>query len=375
MSVYVPADGNMMDTIDILKNEQGTASNIKSKATRNNVLAALEKIITHLRTFRKTPENGLAVFSGNISEIEGKDDIQLWSIEPPEQLKTKLYWCDQTFVLEPLKDMAEEREIYGLIVMDSKEATIAILKGKKIEVLRHLESAVPGKTTKGGYSQMRYQHVRDMLINDFLKIVGEEATRVLMEQKNLKGVIIGGPGPNKEDFAKGEYLHHELRKKLLGVKNIGYTDEYGLEELVNMSQDLLKEAAVAKERELLEKFFTELQKNGKVVYGFPNTMKALDMGAVDILLLSEGFDWVHVRMSCSNGHTLDKDMPKSEALVQKCDECGTKMNIDQSLDLADDLAEKALQFGTNMMMISTDTREGTQFKQIGGIGALLRYKI
>jgi len=150
VSVYVPAGYNLTDIINQLKDEQGTASNIKSKTTRKNVLAALERIIQHLRVFKRTPANGLVVFCGNVSPVEGKEDIRLWSFEPPMRLKTKLYWCDQVFVLDPLKEVVEEKEVYGLIVLDAKDANIGLLVGKTIQPLKHMESRVPAKTVKGG---------------------------------------------------------------------------------------------------------------------------------------------------------------------------------------------------------------------------------
>ena len=150
VTVYIPADGNLIDTINQLRNEQGTAENIKSKSTRKNVVDALEKILQHLKLYRKTPENGVALFCGNISQHEGTTDIKLWAIEPPEKLGVKRYWCDQRFELEPLEEMASEKEVYGLLVVDNQEATVGLLKGKKIIALRRLDSIVPGKTAKGG---------------------------------------------------------------------------------------------------------------------------------------------------------------------------------------------------------------------------------
>lgn len=60
-----------------LKGEQQTASNIKDKATRKNVVDALEKIIHHLRTYcAEMPVKGLALFCGNIT-VNGLPEIRL----------------------------------------------------------------------------------------------------------------------------------------------------------------------------------------------------------------------------------------------------------------------------------------------------------
>ena len=130
--------------------EQGTASNIKSASTRKNVIDALEKMISHLRIFKKTPEHGLAVFSGNVAEREGQQDFKVWSIEPPVPLKTRIYRCDKHFQLDLLRDMLETKEVYGLVVMDRREGNLAYLKGKTIIPLTNTTSNVPGKSRAGG---------------------------------------------------------------------------------------------------------------------------------------------------------------------------------------------------------------------------------
>ncbi len=150
ITVYVPAGYSIILSAKQVDSEAGTASNIKSKSTRENVIEALGKISRHLRQFKQTPKNGLAVFCGNISKDEGKPDIKLWSIEPPSPINMKTYRCDQKFVVDPLKELLETQEVYGLIVMDRREATIGVLEGKHIRKLKHMTSAVPGKMKAGG---------------------------------------------------------------------------------------------------------------------------------------------------------------------------------------------------------------------------------
>jgi peptide chain release factor subunit 1 len=333
VSFYISAESNLLDAVIQIRNEQGTASNIKSKSTRKNVVDALEKILQHMKLYKQVPSHGLIFFCGNVSEHEGVADMKIWAIEPPEKLEVKKYWCDQKFILEPLQDMVSEKELYGLVVMDTKEAYIGLLRGKKIIVLRKLESIVPGKTSKGGQSSQRYERVREGLVNDWYKKIAENI-REQFSQKDIKGIILGGPGPSKNEFYDEDYLMLDVKKKILGVKDVGYTDEHGLEELVERSQDLLKEAAVSKEKELLQKFFEELKKeSGTVTYGEDNVKDALENGAVQIILISESLE-----------------------------------------DKLDEFKDLAKQYGTEIEIISRDTREGEQFFQIGGIGAVLRWK-
>jgi peptide chain release factor subunit 1 len=380
VSVYIPSGYSIVDVINQLKDEQGTASNIKSKTTRKNVVTALEKIIQHLKIFKETPPNGVAAFAGNVSEIEGKEDIKIWSFEPAERLPTKIYWCDQTFVLEPLKEMVKEKDLYGIIVLDAREANIGLLSGKKVQSLKHLDSTVPSKTVKGGMSQGRYDRLREDAINEFLNEIGDSANEILLKY-DLKGLIIGGPGPVKEHFAKGKYLNYMIANKLLGVKDTGYTGDYGLRELVERSEDLLKESSVAKERAIVKRFFAELEKNGPVTYGVKEVKEAIDSGAVDTLLLSEGFDWVRVVFECQcNAYKEERDMPKrhlDEGRVFKCPKCDGNMKPKEGeiTELLDIFIDKAEKIGAKVEMISLETPEGSQFKELGGIAAMLRYKI
>jgi len=150
ISVYVPQGYNLNLILNQLSSEQGTAQNIKSKTTRKNVLQALEKIMQELKLHKKTPKNGMAVFGGNVSEIEGRADFRVWVIEPPKPLKIKVYRCDQTFLLEPLEEMILPEYSYGLIVIDNQEAAIGFLKGKSVTCEKEMTSIVPGKYKTGG---------------------------------------------------------------------------------------------------------------------------------------------------------------------------------------------------------------------------------
>src|SRR3989338_1037131 len=150
VSVYIPQGYDMSKIINHLAEEQGTASNIKSASTRKNVTDALEKMIQHLRIYKRTPENGLAAFSGNVAEREGQQDFKVWSIEPPIPLNTRIYRCDKEFLLDLLRDMMEAKEVYGLVIVDRRDAIIAHLKGKTIIPLLKTHSEVPGKTRAGG---------------------------------------------------------------------------------------------------------------------------------------------------------------------------------------------------------------------------------
>ncbi|MCD6215870.1 MAG: peptide chain release factor aRF-1 [Candidatus Aenigmarchaeota archaeon] len=374
VSVYVPAGYSLHEVSNQLKQEQSTAANIKSKPVRKNVLTALEKIQRHLTLYKRTPENGLAVFCGNVSEKEGWADIELWAIEPPEKIKTKLYWCDQSFVLDPLKEMVKEKEVYGIILLDRSEANIAILRGKKIQPVVHFDSIVPGKTRAGGQSSARFSRVREGMLHDWFKQVGEAANKIFQEQKDVIGIIISGPGPNKEHFFKGDFLLTEVKKKVLGIVDTSYTGDYGLKETIERSEDILKEASVTKEKKLLKRFFSELERGNLAVYGIKETINALKMGAVDTVIISENSDYIEVELECSCGIE-KKIIREGEKKKIICPKCNQLKQIVGQRDIEEFFEEHAKDYGTKIELVSTDTREGEQFYQLGGIGGILRYKI
>ncbi len=336
VSVYVPADYDLNKINTHIAQEQGTATNIKSKQTRDNVIAALEKIIQHLKLYQKTPPNGLVLFAGNVAEREGQQDYQVWSTEPPLPMKQRLYRCDKEFVLEPLREMLTDDEAYGLVAMDRREATIALLKGKSIIPLTSTESMVPGKFKAGGQSSVRFARNRELAAKEFYQKVAQLMKDNFFEMKELKGIIIGGPGPTKYEFVDGNFITQQLKDKIIGIKDLSYTDQFGLQELLEKSQDLLAEEAVVNEKKIMNKFFEYLAKDsGMVTYGKDASIKFLKMGVVDTFLVSE-----------TAGD-----------------------------EIIEEIMQEALNFGTNVEIISTETREGKQLKDIGEFAAILRYSI
>ncbi|MBW2965177.1 peptide chain release factor aRF-1, partial [Candidatus Woesearchaeota archaeon] len=336
VTVYIPQGYDLNLIIGHIAQEQGTASNIKSKSTRDNVTGALERMIQHLRLFKQTPPNGLAVFSGNIAEKEGQQNFQVFSVEPPVPLKFRTYRCDKEFLLEPLREMMETKDIYGLVVFDRRDAVIALLKGKTIVPIRKTHSEVPGKMRAGGQSAARFARNRELAIKDHYKKVAEYMKEELLKLPDLKGIILGGPGVTVNDFVNHDYLTGDLKNKIIGIKDLSYTEEFGLQELLEKSEDILSNEEVAKEKAVVGKFLNYLARQPRMVtYGPVHVRKTLEMGAVDTLLLSE---------------TLSEE----------------------EIEEFEKMAEAV---GTEVRIISTETREGVQLRDIGKIAAILRYEV
>ena len=378
---YIPAGTDRSTVMNQLSEEINQSGNIKSPSTRKNVQGALRKIIVFLKKIDfKIPATGLVVFAGNISEKEGRSDIRLFTVVPIKNLKVKLYWCDSAFHIDHLKEMLTPNDFYALMVIDKNEATIAQLSGKKYEILGHFNSMVPGKTRAGGQSSQRFERLREEAMQDFFKKSAEKFNAYFMPHtQRIKGILIGGPGITKNYFIEKKVLYHEFEKKIIGVVDTAYTDEGGIREMVQRSQELLKDTELMKERLILEKFLEEVAKDGLATYGQGEVEKTLQEGRVSTLIISEDIPWLVFRKLCEhcNNEEIEimKDPHEYEEEKVRCSKCNSKIEVTEEIDYLDYMMEKAKASGANVRVISTETNEGKHFLQsFGGIAALLRYK-
>jgi peptide chain release factor subunit 1 len=379
VSVYIPPDRQISDVAKHMREELSQSANIKSKQTKKNVQSAIEVIVQRLRLFPKPPEKGLVLFVGMIPKGgPGTEKMETFVFEPPEPIQTYTYHCNSEFFLEPLQHMMDVKEVYGLAVIDRKEATIATLKGKRVDILKHLTSGVPGKHKAGGQSQRRFDRLIDLAAHEFKKRIGEHMNEAFLSIEDLKGIVIGGPGHTKEEFLKGDYLQYELKNKVITTVDTSYTGDFGIREVIDKSMDILEEIDVMQEKQLVQKFLKELiNDHGLASYGEEDVRKNLQMGAVDTLLISEDLVKTRASMRCANCandvQITYKNSQTQEEMI--CDKCGEKMKVSEVKDLVDDFVEMAEELGSDIEIISTETEEGMQlFKAFGGIAALLRYR-
>ncbi len=337
VSVYVPPGFELSKIIQSLADEQGTATNIKDQKTSKSVISALERMIRTLKTFDNTPTNGLAIFSGNVSDRDNIQDFQVFWIEPPEPVNLKLYRCDQKFIVDPLEELAANETVYGLVAIDKSEATVGLLIGSTIKVVRSLNSTVPGKFKTGGQSAQRFERIREGAAIEFYKRVADVLIQEFTYMKELKGIIVGGPGTTKQNFVDGNYINEQIKAKILGIKDVTYTNAFGLKELSDAAEDILAESEVGEERKIQGEFLRTLgTKPDFATYGVKGITEALNMGAVDKLVLIESM-------------VTDKQL---EEFSELCDNSRSELHL-----------------------VTDKTPEGVQLKGLGGMGAILRYPV
>ncbi|MGI0100518.1 MAG: peptide chain release factor aRF-1 [Candidatus Micrarchaeaceae archaeon] len=374
ISIYVPPDFSLSEEIGKLNEEHGQAGNIKSKATRQNVQGAIDKIVQYLRLYKRAPKNGFAIFAGNISSIQAKPDVELFSLEPPQPIKANIYRCDSTFLLEPLQAMLEAKEMYAIVVMDGRDATIGVLKGTYFNLEKRARSFAHAKVRKGGQSAGRYERAIEESIDDYYKTVADAVNEVYVKYQNkLSGLVVGGPGPTKENFVKSKNLNYQV--KVLGTFDTGYTDEHtGVNELLEKAKDILSEQDAIKERRIMDRFMDEVSRNGLAVYGYGNVMKALNSDNVARILISEDLELTEVEYRCTKCGAAIKATEQGNFRQLKHDDEGNLEIVSQK-DALEELIEMADSKNLEIVFISTNSQHGNQLLMgFKGIAAMLRYR-
>lgn len=385
VTLYLPPKKPVHEAIAALREESGTASNIKSDTTRAHVEDALTKTMQRLRLYKQTPENGLVIFCGAIPGPggPGNETIELYEVLPNKPVTTYLYRCDDHFHLDPLRDMLKEENVIGVLSMDSTEAGLGIVSGDNWEVIDVTSSGVSGKTRKGGQSARRYERLREMELTDFYNRLADHAKKAFLESNHVKGLIVSGPGPTKDTFVKEGYLDYRLQNMIVGVLDTGYSGREGVRETIEKAGKLLETVRVVEEKKLVQKFLSEVNSDsGLAIYGVQDILSNLQRAAVDTILVNDDTDMIVLRATCQKcGNVREKFIYRPSVVAEKqnllstpCPKCSSlEMEIKDS-DIVDYLSEASIDSGAKVEVISSKTEDGAMLKSYGGIAALLRYR-
>jgi peptide chain release factor subunit 1 len=383
VTVIIPPERAIHDVRQQLAQEIGQASNIRSKLTRKHVSDAIESAASAINQMRQTPENGIAIFTGHV--IIGNNKTRMTSIildDPPEPFKSFRYRCDSTFEVSQLEDMLIDKTCYGLMVIDRGEAAYGLASGKSVHCQEELESNIMGKHRQGGQSAQRFERLIEEAAHKFFKRVTEHAnTYWLPLIPDMEGIIIGGPGHTKDFVVKNDYFHHEIQKLICSPHfDVGYSNESGLRELVQRAGGMMHEIELDAERQLVDRFLAEIMRaHPKATYGEMMIRAALEQGAVDILLLSEGLKktrQAYTCRQCNHGWSVTVDRITEMPSCPECKAASDQIRDDpeKTISLMDELTLLAGHSSSQVKLISMDTEEGSTLMQgFGGIGAILRY--
>jgi peptide chain release factor subunit 1 len=386
ISLYVPQGKQLHEVITGLREEQGTADNIKSDLTRTHVVDSLSKVTQRLKMYKKTPERGLVMFCGALPPEGGgplgSEVVTIYEIDPPKDLKTFLYRCDDHFHVDILKDMLKDDNLIGFLAIDSKDAGWGLLHGDKIEVLKETGSGVAGKHRQGGQSAKRFQKLREMELTYFFNRVAAITKEYFIDIYPIKGLIISGPGPTKEEFINNNYLDYRLQDMILDTIDASYSGSEGIREAFAKSAEILSDYRMVEEKKMVEDLFRHINTNsGLGSYGMKEVISYLKNNVADKLVITDDTNLHRVEATCKRCKNIQEvivERPqvipkKTEFLNSPCPNCKSTDSEVIEQDIVDYLSLIATKTGTTIEVVSGKAEHGAMLSSIGKIGAVLRY--
>ena len=386
ITVYIPKGKQLHEIINALQQEQGTADNIKSDLTRTHVVDSLGKVVQRLKLYKKTPEKGLVIFCGALPPEGGgplgSEVVKIWEIDPPKDLKQYLYRCDDHFHVDILKDMLKDDNLIGFLAIDAKDAGWGLLYGEKIEVLSQTGSGVAGKHRQGGQSAKRFQKLREMELSYFYNRVAETTREFFIDIYPIKGLIISGPGPTKEDFINGNYLEYRLQDMIINTIDASYAGAEGIREAFAKSSEILGDFRMVEEKKLVEDLFREINSHsGKGSYGLQEIIEYLKNNVVKTLIITDDTNLHRVEAKCKRCQHIQEEIVERPQVIPKkteytnnpCPSCkAMEVNVNEQ-DIVDYLELLAAKTGTQLEVISGSAEHGNMLASLGKAGAILRY--
>ena len=386
ISVYIPKGKQLHEIIGTLQQEQGTADNIKSDLTRTHVVDSLGKVIQRLRLYKRTPERGLVVFCGALPPEGGgplgSETVRAWEIDPPKDLKQYLYRCDDHFHTDILKDMLRDDNLVGFLAIDAKDAGWGLLHGNKIETLTHTSSGVAGKHRQGGQSAKRFQKLREMELTYYYNRVAAITKEFFIEIYPIKGLVVSGPGPTKEDFVNGGYLEYRLQDMVISTIDASYAGVEGIREAFAKSGDVLSDFRMVEEKGIIEDLFRHVNSHtGLGAYGLNEVIDLLKNNVVRTLVITDDTDMYRVESRCKRcRHSQSVILERARVIPKKtemtgaaCPQCGAADSEVRDQDIVDYVSLLAAKAGSGIEVVSGVAEHGAMLASLGKIGAILRY--
>ncbi|CAK5279258.1 unnamed protein product [Mycena citricolor] len=383
ISLILPPKDQISRASAMLTQEYGTASNIKSRVNRLSVLAAITSTQQRLKLYNRVPPNGLVLFVGTILTDEGKEKKVSFDFEPHKPINTSLYLCDNKFHTEALSELLESDSRFGFIVMDGNGTLFGTLAGNTREIIHKFTVDLPKKHGRGGQSALRFSRLRDEKRHNYVRKVAEHAVQhfITNDKVNVTGIVLAGSADFKTELGQSDMFDLRLAAKVVKVVDVSYGGENGFNQAIELAAESLANVKFVQEKKLIQKYFDEIsQDTGRYCFGIEDTLKALDLGAVETLIVWENLDITRFILRNAAGEEIvvhvNKEQEKDrEKFIDKS--TGTEMEqVVEPQSLLEWFAEKYKDFGANLEFVTNRSQEGAQFvKGFGGIGGLLRYKV
>jgi peptide chain release factor subunit 1 len=383
ISLIIPPGGQIPLVSKMLTEEAGTASNIKSRVNRLSVLSAITSTSQRLKLYNRVPTNGLIIYCGTVVTEDGKERKVNIDFEPFKPINTSLYLCDNKFHTEALNELLEDDDTFGFIVMDGNGTLYGKLQGNVREVLHKFTVDLPKKHGRGGQSAVRFARLRLEKRHNYLRKVAELATQFFISNNmpNITGLILAGSAEFKNELNTSDLFDPRLKEKVIQIVDVSYGGESGFNQAIELSAETLSSVKLVQEKRLLQQYFEEINRDtGKYCFMTKDTLTALDMGAVETLIVWENLeiDRITVRNQSTDEEShlyLNAQQQENESMFRD-QSTGAALEVIDKVPLVDWLAENYRNFGANIEFVTNRSQEGSQFvRGFGGIGGILRWQV
>jgi|EP01049_Picozoa_sp_SAG25_P005657 peptide chain release factor subunit 1 len=375
----------------MLTEEYGTASNIKSRVNRLSVLSAITSTQERLKHYNRVPENGLVVYCGTVITDEGKERKVTFDFEPFKPINTSLYLCDNKFHTEALQELLSDDKRYGFIVMDGHGCLYGTLSGNTRTVLHKFSVDLPKKHGRGGQSAQRFARLRMEKRHNYVRKCAETAVQFFIDgpnaRANVNGLVLAGSADFKTELAQSDLFDLRLKAIIVAQVDVSYGGLNGFNQAIELSSETLGNVKFLQEKKLISSYFDEIsQDTGRYCFGVRDTMMALDMGAVEKLIVFENLEMQ--RLVLRRQGAAEDEIPTIKYLTKKqmddpvhfkcADEEGNQcdLEITEQESLVEWIAENFKKFGCTLDFVTDNSQEGSQFvRGFGGIGGIIRWQV
>lgn len=383
ISLIIPPKDQISRVTKMLGDEFGTASNIKNRVNRLSVLGAITSTQQKLKLYARVPPNGLVVYCGTIMTDEGKEKKVNIDFEPFKPINTSLYLCDNKFHTEALNELLESDSKFGFVVMDGNGCLFGTLSGNTREVLHKFAVDLPKKHGRGGQSALRFARLRMEKRHNYIRKVAECCVQFFIagDRPNVSGLILAGLADFKNELNDTDMFDQRLKAIVIKIVDVSYGGENGFNQAIELSVDSLSNVKFVQEKRLLAAFFSEIsQDTGKYCFGVLDTLRGLELGAVETLIVWENLEYTRYTLkNASTGEEITKNLNKIQERNEaefRDKETNELLEVVESMPLLEWLANNYKSFGTMLEIVTNKSQEGSQFcKGFGGIGGILRYRV
>ena len=374
----------------MLTEEYGTASNIKSRVNRLSVLSAITSTQERLKHYNRVPENGLVVYCGTMMTDEGKERKVTFDFEPFKPINTSLYLCDNKFHTEALQELLDDDKKYGFIIMDGHGCLYGTLSGNSRSVVHKFSVDLPKKHGKGGQSAQRFARLRMEKRHNYVRKCAEHAVQFFIDgpaaKPNVNGLVLAGSADFKVELAQSDLLDLRLKQIIVASVDVSYGGINGFNQAIELSADTLGNVKFLQEKKLITQYFDEISRDtGLYCFGVRDTMMALDMGAVERLIVFENLGCDRLVLERVGGQAIPtikyltaEQQEDQKHFVEEDKETGEthKMEVRDRASLVEWIAENYKNFGCQLDFVTDNSQEGSQFvRGFGGIGGIIRWQV